>query len=964
MPPGLTTDAARSYLRLHGYNEIIEKKPSAFRKAAGRFASPISLMLLAAAALSYAGGKWFDGAFILALLVANVAVALWQEHKADAAIEKLNGHLATQAKVLRDGTWQRIPSRELAPRDIVELHAGDIVPADAKIVRANAATFNEASLTGESLPVEKGEGGAMYAGSFLSSGIVRAEVSATGNATYFGKTLARVEAAPKRSALEQEILQIARLLSAVSLLAVVLLTGFLVARGAPLAEIIRLDLSLLIAGVPVSLPTVMTLIIAFGVLALSRAGAIVRRLSALQELADTDYLLTDKTGTLTLNRITVDAVVPHGEFSEGDILSLAGVVAAQQEDEPINRAIVSRVPASREAAVVSYTPGDSSRKRATAVIREDGAEMTLALGAPQVIAGLCPLSDGERAAFEAEVGRLAERGYRALALARVEGREERGMTLCGLLSLSDTLREDARGVVEFLGENGVGVAMVTGDNRAIAGEIARKLALPGTTILTPAEKPAGGWASLSREAFERAQAFAEILPEDKYELVRSAKRFHVVAANGDGINDLPAIREANVSFAVRNAVDALKSAADIVLTTDGIAVMRDAFLEGRKIFMRLYAYAVYRIAESFRLIITIAILGFLAGAYPLSPLQLILIALLNDIPIISLAGNRVRVARKPSRLDVGAQFASSILFGLVGVVNSLLLYAIALHVWHLPFAVVQTMFFLKLTVSGHLLLYVAHTKERWWHFLPSGTVIAATSLTQFAATALALSGFLMPAPLSLPLVLFVWGWAFLFMQVAELTKLARERYDIGRRVALRLRAKKDKVSVEHRSELALDSHRKGNTMCDYSLRHKASRPAVQGETLVTTRFSDASTRGLASAGDPNTAVCVLPGTELAFADPVSIERTLPRDADVGGETKRIGIPPKAGSRVATFVQVDKSNPYLHHDAFEFSDGAIVLLTDLAPGQTVIVLELPADTETMTGKEREAAENDQSRAAFV
>ncbi len=773
MPQGLTTGSAEAYIVAHGYNEIVERKQSLLTKLAKRAVSPISLMLLLAADLSYWSGKDFDAGFILALLVVNIGVTILQERKADTAIEKLNEHLATTVKTMRDGAWKKLPSRLLVPHDVIELRSGDVVPADALVREANRASANEAALTGESLPKEKGQGDTLYSGSFVASGIITAEVSATGSGTYFGSTVAKVDAREKRSSLEREMLRISQFLSVLAMLAVLLLSVILYAAHAPFVEIVRLDLSLVIAGIPIDLPTVMTLIIAFGVVALARKGAIVRRLASLEELANTDYLLTDKTGTLTENKIAIQNVIVYAQAAENDVMRLAGIVAQHEADFALDKAILERAGAIPQS--LSFIPSDSTRKRATASYEESGRIVTLSLGAPQVIAGLCALSPEAKARFDVDVSNLAEGGYRALALARAGGEREEGMELVAVFALSDTLRADAGDVVRFLEENGVGVTMNTGDNRAIAREIAEKLNVRGSRIITSQDKPAQGWSGLAKDDFRDARSFAEILPEDKYELVRSAERFYTVAVNGDGVNDMPAVKAADVGFAVKEAVDALKGAADIVLLTDGIAVMRDAFIEGRKIFMRLYTYSVYRISESFRLIVTIAFLGFFSGTYPLSPLQLILIAILNDLPIISLAGNRVKVANRPARLNVIRQFGSSTLFGLVGVVNSLLLYFLALNFLRLPLSVVQTLFFLKLTISGHMLIYVAHTEERWWRYLPSSAVIIATSATQAIATLFAITGWLMPAPISWPLAVFVWAWAFFFMQITEATKLARER---------------------------------------------------------------------------------------------------------------------------------------------------------------------------------------------
>ncbi len=765
---GITNADARRYQLAHGYNEIVEQKPSLFAKIVRKSASPISGMLLLAAILSYAVGRDFDGFFILFLLVLNVGITVWQERKADNAIEKLNEHLAVSVKTLRDGSWSLISSRLLVPGDVIQLKSGNVIPADAKVSEANSASANEAALTGESLPKEKQPGDPLYSGSFLASGLATAEVTAIGSNTSFGKTLSKADTTPKRSALEKDILRITRFLSALSIVAVAVLTAILIIGHASWVEVLRLDLSLVIAGIPISLPTVMTLIIAFGVIALARKGAVVRRLSSLEELANTDFLLTDKTGTLTKNHIVVNEIVGYGT-SESEVRSLAALIASQNPDETLNNALLTNATVP-EVVIQTYLPTDSTRKRASLIYKDKGRIHIATLSAPQLIETLCELSEEIRARFSADVERFAEHGYRTLALAVADGELERGMSLIGLFALSDELREDAGDVVRFLADNGIGVAMVTGDNHAIAREIAEKLAIPGDHVMTRDELVQNGISSLDAHAFASTQAFAEVFPEDKLALVERARSFFTVAANGDGVNDLPAVKAASVGFAVSNSVDALKSAADIVLLSPGIGVMRDAFIEGRQIFERLYVYSLYRISESFRLIITITILGIVVGTYPLSPLQLILLALLNDIPIISLATDRVKIASRPSKIKVREQFTQSVLYGLVGVINSMVLFFIAIDYLHFSLPIVETMFFLKLTVSGHMLIYVAHTKERWWRYLPSKTVIIATTLTQIIATILALTGWLMPAAISWQLVLFVWIWAFCFMQISEYLK--------------------------------------------------------------------------------------------------------------------------------------------------------------------------------------------------
>lgn len=779
MYSGLSSARAAELLKQQGYNEIPEKKVSLFHKILKNIISPIALMLLLASVLSFSLGKAFDGYFILILLVLNIVITLWQENKADNAIKKLNEHLEQKIKVFRDGTWQHTPARFLVSGDVIQLASGEIIPADGIILEATHVQVNESALTGESLPKDKIVHDTVFSGSFLAIGIAVVEITATGAATNFGKTIFSVERVRKESELEKDIISISKFLTLLSLGAVIILSIVFLFKKTPLLELLTLDLSLIIAGIPISLPTVMTLIIEFGVIALAAKNVIVRRLSALEDLANVNFLLTDKTGTLTKNKITVQDVYAYDKFTQNDVLSYAAILATSESDNPIDLAISEKVKSLHlpipSFAKIDFIPADSQRKRSTIVIQEDTNQKVISVGAPQIIQQLCVLSNDIQEKFTREVATLAKNGFRTLAVVMVQGTEEEQMNIVGLIALSDTLREDAKAVVGFLKENGINVAMVTGDNRAIAANIATQLALDDAAVITKDQLDKTDWQTINASFYQRTGAFAEILPEDKFRLVQKAKEFFVVASNGDGVNDLPAIKAANVGIAVKNAVTALKATADIVLLSEGISVIRDAIIESRKIFERLYTYSLYRISESLRLIVTIAVLGILYNVYPLTPLQIIVIALLNDIPIISLATDRVKTTNRPARIDAKKRFVLSSIYGLVGVANSLFLFFFVRYLWHSDWSILQTMFFLKLTVSGHMLIYVAHTKQRWWKFWPSKGVIWATSVTQLIATLLALTGFLMPGKLSLWQVGFVWLWAFFWMQVSEGVKALQQR---------------------------------------------------------------------------------------------------------------------------------------------------------------------------------------------
>ncbi|MBU6389076.1 HAD-IC family P-type ATPase [Patescibacteria group bacterium] len=778
-PAGLSSAEARKRLDSYGLNTIEVKKPTFFHKFLRQLISPISLMLLAASLLSYLAGRAFDMSFILVLLLLNVGISLIQEAKADRALELLKAKLKTTIKAYRDKEWQPIDSRLLVPDDLIELSIGSIVPADIKIIETKNVSINEAAVTGESLPKDKNPGDTAYSGTFLLTGLLRGTVTATGNRTEFGRTFLLAEKQTKKSLLERDILTVSSFLTRLSLICVALLTIVLLLNQAGFLDVLTLDLSLVIAGIPISLPTVMTMIISFGVLALSKKKVIVRRLSSLQDLANVDALFTDKTGTLTRNKIEVEECRPYGIFTKADVLRYAGAVAGQHPEDVINTAVLEAGRDREKVTVKEFTPADSDRKRGTLLARIDGKEQTVTLGASQVVMAFCRLPDAIAQQAETDIAAAAASGFRVLALAISEHGEQE-MQLVGLLYLSDTLRSDSRATIAYLAENGITVRMLTGDNRAIASRVAADIGLIGQTLVRDRSASEAQWHAVLKKEWRQTAVFAEILPADKLAIVQEAAKSRTVAVTGDGINDLPAVKSAQVGIAVQNAVEALKESADLVLLGAGIGVIKDAILESRKIFARVYTYSVYRISESFRLIITITVLGVLLRSYPLTPIQLILLALLNDIPIISLAWNRVKVAAKPASIDVKKRFVTSTLFGTVGVANSLFLYLGARYLLHLPLPVIETMYFLKLTIGGHMLIYVAHTEERWWRFLPSKEVIYATFATQAIATLLAVTGLFMPAALSWQLAVFIWIWAFFWMQVTELSKYLQQRHAVSK----------------------------------------------------------------------------------------------------------------------------------------------------------------------------------------
>lgn len=539
---GLSDLQVEKLLKEFGPNTIEDKKTSVFAKILHWLISPMSILLLLASLLSFYIGKTFDGWFILVLFVINFGIAQWHEMKADKAIETLQKKLTISVEVKRNNKWQNIASNQLVPGDLVQLGVGNIIPADITILFQKNLSVNESALTGESLPVDKKDGESVFSGSYISTGEMVGKVLNTAMRTKFGKTLTLVSNKPKKSTLDKDVLTITKFLTIVSLMSAVVISVYLIFKHQNIPTLLTLDLSLLIAGTPVAMPTVMSLIISLGVVRLTKKHVIVRRISSLEDLANVNMLLSDKTGTLTKNEIVVEDIKAYGNNSLAKIVELALSATKSDAPDPINQAIVARALSDNVKAFEQkdFTPADSKRKRSTAQVLINNIIYTISMGAPQIIESLCSLNKETHSKFLKDIESSAALGYRSLAISLKKGDQEKNMDLVGILLLSDSLRPDSSKVIEFLNNNGIGVKMMTGDNRAIASRVATKLGMSDQVLIA-----AGKTASLSNESFNRSDVFAEVLPDDKYNIVKAAAKTYTVAATGDGVNDLPAIRQAS-----------------------------------------------------------------------------------------------------------------------------------------------------------------------------------------------------------------------------------------------------------------------------------------------------------------------------------------------------------------------------------------------------------------------------------
>ncbi len=585
-PDGLTQAEAAKRLTQYGANEIEEKKINPFLKFLTYFWGPIPWMIEAAVILSAFAGHWPDFFIILVLLLANAVVGFWEERSAGNAIAALKASLATKARVKRDGKWETPPARELVPGDVIQLRLGDIVPADARLLDGDPMSVDQSALTGESLPASRKPGDAVYSGSIVRRGQSNALVYATGTKTYFGKTAKLVEQAKTVSHFQKAVLKIGNYLIVLALVIVSVIIGVAIYRGDPILTTLQFALVLTVAAIPVAMPTVLSVTMAVGARLLSKKKAIVSRLVAIEELAGVDVLCADKTGTLTQNKLSLGEPFCVGDATGAQVILDAALASRADNADTIDLAVLGGLKdkeALKGYRVVHFTPFDPVHKRTEASVEDkDGKSFKVTKGAPEVILDLSANAAAVKEAVDKAVDDFAARGFRALGVARAEA--DGKWQLVGVLPLFDPPRDDAKATIATARTMGVKVKMVTGDALAIAKETAKKLDM-GTNILDAAslgdskkDESAAVTASI-----ENADGFAQVFPEHK---------FHIV--------------DADCGIAVSGATDAARAAASIVLTTPGLSVIIDAIKESRRIFHRMNSYAIYRIAETLRVLLFMA----------------------------------------------------------------------------------------------------------------------------------------------------------------------------------------------------------------------------------------------------------------------------------------------------------------------------------------------------------------------
>jgi H+-transporting ATPase len=743
---GLTDQMVEKKLQQYGENILEEKKESLFKKIFSFFWGPIPWMIEIAAILSGVLKDWPDFILIMVLLFINASLGFFHEFQAGNAIEALKSKLALKARVLRGGKWQEVESKYLVPGDIISVKLGKIIPADMKLLAGEYLSVDQSALTGESLPVDKTIGDVGYSGTVVKRGEMTGIVTATGMRTFFGKTAQLVQSAHVKSHLQEAIMNMGHFLITSTLVIVVIL--FIVSlyriEHSPyahesLGQLIVFVLVLVVAGIPVALPSVMSVTLAIGSHTMSKMKAIVSKLMAIEELAGMDILCSDKTGTLTKNQLTVGDIKTYEDATAESVLLCACLSSQEDESDAIDKAIMEAF--AKKEMLSDYTcekfiPFDPVRKRTEAtLIKKDGGKILVSKGAPQIIVSLSDMREDQAEEVMQDINAFASRGFRTLGVAKSID-EGKSWTFLGLIPLSDPPRDDTKETIEKIQELGVRVQMVTGDHSAIAKEIAGELGMGKNFItLDQLHKPEITQEERN-EMVEKADGYAEVFPEHKFEIVKDLQqKQHIVGMTGDGVNDAPALKQSDIGIAVSGATDAARVASDLVLTEPGLMVISRAIEEARRIFGRLKSYAIYRVSETYRLLLFLLSAMLVFDAHPLSAIMIILIALLNDIPIMMIAYDHMEIAPKPVKWDMKEVLLVAVGLAIVNVISTFGLYWFASRFWGFNHIQCSTLSFFAILCGGNLTIYL--TRNRGYLFsrpLPQHKFFLATLFTQVVGT--------------------------------------------------------------------------------------------------------------------------------------------------------------------------------------------------------------------------------------
>jgi H+-transporting ATPase len=756
---GHTSDEARARLERDGLNAMPDTSAHPLRNALNKFWAPVPWLLEASIVLEIVLHKDYEAAVIASLLVFNAALAYFQESRAQATLAALKSRLALNASVQRDGVWKTVPAAELVCGDLLKLSLGEVVAADVHLI-GGSVELDQSMLTGESLPIEAGPGIDTYAGALVRRGEATAVVTATGTRTKFGRTAELVRTAQAVSTQQKAVLKIVRNLAIFNSIVILAMGAYAYAHAMPWSEIVPLLLTSVLAIIPVALPATFTLAAAVGARALAKLGVLPTRLSAVDEAASIDVLCSDKTGTLTRNELSVTSVRPLPGFDEAHVLEMASLASSEGGQDPVDaaiRATASQKPVSNQSKLVTFVPFDPARKTSEATATNPtGGALRIIKGAYIAVAALTAASP----AAAGIVGELEKQGYRVLAVA--EGSPD-SMQIIGLIALSDPPRADSSALISELHSLGVRMVMVTGDAPITAEIVARAVGLKGA-VCPPGKLPD----AVKPKDFA---VFAGILPEGKYDLVKAfQKSGHTVGMCGDGANDAPALRQAQIGIAVSTATDVAKSAAGVVLTGAGLGGIVAAVKEGRITFQRILTYTLNSVQKKIFQVLLLAVGLVMTGHAVLTPMLIVIVMITGDFLAMSLTTDRVRPSKMPNSWQIGRITSAGVILGICFLAFSTAVLAIGKYRLHLGIEGLQTLSAVGIVFGSQATTYVIRGRQRLWGLRPSIWLVLSSIADVLIISTLAALGIAM-APLPVAIIAGEFAAAVVFGAILDIAKI-------------------------------------------------------------------------------------------------------------------------------------------------------------------------------------------------
>jgi H+-transporting ATPase len=769
---GLNQTEAERRLKQYGFNEVTEKKPNPLLSFLKKFLGLTAWMLEMIIVLSLYIQNYVDVYIVLGLLIFNAALSFEEEQRASGAVEALKEKLRVTARVLRDNIWKLLPARELVPGDVIQIRAGDFVPADVNLA-TGPLEIDQSALTGESLTVEKKSGDILYSGSIVKKGESSGIVVATGVKTYFGRTAQLVQLARPKLHIEKVISNVVRwLLVIVSvLIAVALVFSFI--RGFTVLEVLPIVLVLLLSAIPVALPAMFTVSMSIGAMELSKKGVLVTRLNAAEDAATMNVLCVDKTGTITMNKLSIAKIFPQNGFTDQDVILFGALASEEANQDPIDLAFLNLAKQQKlsttEYKLKEFTPFDAKTRRTEAILQKDALQFIAMKGAVKTIAEACKIDAAALNTLDTQMGDYAAKGYRTLAVAKTS--PQGTLHLVGMVALYDMPRPDSKQLINQLQELGVSVKMLTGDALPIAKEIAKSVELSGK--ITNASDLKAFIKEDPLEAQMQAEesgGFAEVFPEDKYTIVKSLQASnHIVGMTGDGVNDAPALRQAEVGIAVSNATDVAKSAASVVLVDEGLTSIVDLVKNGRVIYQRITAWILNKVARTLQIAIFVVLAFILTGSYIITAYTVILLFFLTDFVKISLSTDNLQWSQKPNTWKIGTAVKASVILGTLITVESFILLYIVLTWFHIVLGdpALYTFTFEILFYSATLIIFNVRERSFFWNSKPSKALLFFNILSIIIATVIVTTGAPGLTPVNFEQTLIILALSALFTFVVN-----------------------------------------------------------------------------------------------------------------------------------------------------------------------------------------------------